>query len=147
VNAEQRGKIVAFERVLNQFILINPTTPLQDAVAFHHVCLNPGLGVTKLGTASGVPKATASRHVKALAGVGPGAHIPALVTRGTGRDERTKALLLTEEGQRVLDQIVGGAGQEGVHVAVPKKNCPRSRRSSNGGRLANWLAAHYLLTG
>jgi DNA-binding MarR family transcriptional regulator len=56
--------------------------------------------------ATGIHLATTSRHVQALAGKGRGAHKPALVASGFGKDDRTKAIYLTDAGRSLLGAVL-----------------------------------------
>ncbi len=88
----------------------DPQMPMTKALAFLHIAAAPGLGVTQLAKVSGTTIASASRHVQALARAVAPEGSPLVVT-GYGRDARTKALLLTEEGRRLANRVTETLGK------------------------------------
>lgn len=104
MDAQERKRIAQLIRVLEHFKESNSTIPLQQVITFLHVARMPGIGVTEVARTSQTHPASSSRHVRALRGQG-GAK-PALVVAGYGKDERTKPLLLTDEGRCLVNTIL-----------------------------------------
>ena len=93
-------------RILDAMRGSSPNMPIQHAVTFLHIALKPGLAVTELARAMQTHLATTSRHVRALAGLGPGSHAPALVASDFGKDARTKTVVLTGAGQSLTGTVL-----------------------------------------
>lgn len=90
--------------VLDQLKAFNPEMPLQHAVAFLHISVQPGVNITELAQIQQTSLQSASRHAHALAGAGK-TQRGGLVAVGFGIDGRTKAILLTDEGRRLSNAV------------------------------------------
>jgi DNA-binding MarR family transcriptional regulator len=97
----------------------NSTIPLQQVITFLHVALEPGIGITEVACKSQTHIASTSRHARVLRG--RGGRKPALVVTGFGKDERTKPLLLTDEGRRLVNSILGVANTKAVEATQGDK--------------------------
>lgn len=101
---QDRVRVKQLIQLLDDLKASDPHMPVTKAVAFLHVAAAPGMGVTQLARVAGTTVASASRHVQALGRpVSPGG-VPLVVT-GYGVDARTKALLLTDEGRRLVNRV------------------------------------------
>ena len=72
MNRDERIRVSQLVRILDSLKSSSPTMPLQHAISFLHIALEPGLSISELARTTLIPLASASRHVKALAGSGPG---------------------------------------------------------------------------
>jgi DNA-binding MarR family transcriptional regulator len=128
MNREDRIKVSQLASILELIKAFNKAAPLQHAVSFLHIALNPGLAVSELATATGTHLSTASRHVRALAGLDQGCYSPPLVASGFGRDDRTKAIHLTHDGQKVIASVLllfnGSASAPGIEPKTLKGREP-----------------------
>ena len=106
MNKDERIRVSQLVRNLDALKQTSPAMPLQHAVSFLHVALEPGLSITALAKSTGFTVASSSRHVRALAGLGPGKHLPALLASDFGKDARTKAILLTDAGRSLLGTVL-----------------------------------------
>jgi DNA-binding MarR family transcriptional regulator len=104
MNRDERMRLVQLVHVLDILKAICPTMSIQHAVALLRVAIQPGLSVTQLAESSRVPLASTSRHVRALRMATP--KVPALVVSGFGKDDRTKAVLLTADGQHLVSKLL-----------------------------------------
>ncbi len=101
---QDRVRVKQLIQLLDELKAFDPHMPVVKAVAFLHIAAAPGMGVTQLANVSGTTVASASRHVQALGRqVSPGG--APLVVTGYGVDARTKALLLTEDGRRLINRV------------------------------------------
>jgi DNA-binding MarR family transcriptional regulator len=130
MNSGERIRVSLLVRNLDALKQTSPAMPLQHAVSFLHVALEPGLSVTALAKATGFTVASSSRHVRALAGLGSGKHTPALLASDFGKDARTKAILLTDAGRSllktVLDSLSGTPAISKPTVADKPEPCPNN---------------------
>lgn len=117
MNRDERIRVLQLAHVLDVLKISSPAMSLQHAISFLHITLEPGLSISELARAAQVPIASASRHVKALAGSGLGSHNPALVTSGFVEDERTKAILLTNASHSLLGTVLDSL--RGTPVSKP----------------------------
>jgi DNA-binding MarR family transcriptional regulator len=132
MNSDERIRVSQLAYILDALKISSPAMPLQHAISFLHITLEPGLSISELARAAQVPIASASRHVKALAGSGPGSHNPALVTSGFVKDERTKAILLTDAGRSLLGTVLDSLSG----TPVPKPDAAGSPAPCpNNGRM------------
>ncbi len=126
MNKVDRLRISQLARILDVLRGSSPSMPMQHAATFLYIALKPGLAVTELARAMQTHLATTSRHVRALAGLGPGSHAPALVALDFGKDARTKTAVLTEAGQSlmrtVLDLLSKSAPVFEISPAI-QRNC------------------------
>lgn len=104
MNRVERMRLVQLVHTLGLLKDICPTMSIQHAVALLRVAIQPGLSVTQLAESSGAPLASTSRHVKALREAAP--KVPALVVSGFGKDERTKAVFLTDDGRQLVGKLL-----------------------------------------
>lgn len=104
MNRQDRDHLQDLLRSLNQLKAFNPEMPLQHAVAFLQIAIQPGITITELAQATGSSFASASRHAQALGR--PSRQKEALVVTGFGKDGRTKALLLSCGGVRFANAVV-----------------------------------------
>jgi len=102
---QDRIRVSQLIQLLDDLKATDPHKPLTRAALFLHIAAAPGLAVTQLAKASDTTIASASRHVKAL-GLGGASGGSPLVVTGYGKDARTKALLLTEEGRRMVNRVM-----------------------------------------
>jgi DNA-binding MarR family transcriptional regulator len=131
MNSDERIRVSQLARILDVLKISSPAMPLQHAISFLHITLEPGLSISELARAAQVPIASASRHVKALAGSGPGSHNPALVTSGFVKDERTKAILLTDAGRSLLGTVLDSLSDTPISkpdAADSPAPCPNNGR-------------------
>lgn len=119
-------------RILDAMRGSSPNMPIQHAVTFLHIALKPGLAVTELARAMQTHLATTSRHVRALAGLGPGSHVPALVASDFGKDARTKAVVLTEAGQSLMGIVLDRLSGMSLASEATSENSPRAVRGREG---------------
>lgn len=117
MNSDERIRVTQLARNLDALKQTSPAMPLQHAVSFLHVALEPGLSITALAKSTGFTVASSSRHVRALAGLGPGGHKPALLASDFGKDARTKAILLTDAGRSLLRTVLDSLS--GTPVSKP----------------------------
>lgn len=131
MDAQERKRIGSLIEILELFKERNSTIPLQQVITFLHVARTPGIGVTDVARASQTHIASTSRHVQALKGQ-RGA-TPPLVVSAYGKDERTKPLLLTEDGRHLLIAVlaVSDVGPNAVGSVSNIKGVPVQRRYSN----------------
>ncbi|WP_341916345.1 MarR family winged helix-turn-helix transcriptional regulator [Polaromonas sp. YR568] len=104
MNRQDRAQLQQLIRVLDKLKGSNPDMPLQHAVAFLHIAVQPGMNITDLSEVSQTTLQSASRHVQALGKLGKEKKM--LVAAGFGRDGRTKALLLTDGGRSLANEVV-----------------------------------------
>lgn len=115
MNQQDRERLRRLIGVLDQLKAFNPEMPLQHAVAFLHISVQPGLHITGLADVQQTSLQSASRHAHALAGAGR-AKRGGLVAVGFGIDGRTKALLLTDEGRRLSNAVAAAMVNAGPHA-------------------------------
>ena len=72
MNRDERVRVSQLARILDMLKISSPSMPLQQAIFFLRITLELGLSISEFARAAQVPIASASRHVKALAGSGPG---------------------------------------------------------------------------
>jgi DNA-binding MarR family transcriptional regulator len=104
MNRDERMRLVQLIHLLDLLKHNYPAMSLQHAIALLRVAIQPGLSVTQLAASSRAPLASTSRHVKALRVTTPKA--PALVVSGFGKDDRTKAVHLSDDGQRLVSKLL-----------------------------------------
>lgn len=104
MHQQDRLRVKQLIQLLDDLKASDPHMPVTKALAFLHIAAAPGLGVTELAKLSGTTVASASRHVQALARQATPQGSP-LVASGYGADARTKALLLTDEGRRLMGRV------------------------------------------
>lgn len=131
MNSDERIRVSQLVRNLDALKQSSPAMPLQHAVSFLHVALEPGLSVTALAQSTGFTVASSSRHVRALSGLGAGKHTPALLASDFGKDARTKAILLTDAGRSLLGTVLDSLS--GTPVSKPDAAdspapCPNTSR-------------------
>jgi len=107
---QDRIRVNQLIQLLDDLKATDPHMPVTRVALFLHIAATPGLAVTQLAKASETTIASASRHVKAL-GLGGTSGGPPLVVTGYGKDARTKALLLTEEGRRMVNRVTEALGR------------------------------------
>lgn len=131
MDAKERKRIGRLIQILELFKERNSTIPLQQVITFLRVARTPGIGVTEVAHASQTHIASASRHVQALRGQ-RGA-TPPLVAAAYGKDERTKPLLLTEDGRHLLSAVLATSDEAPIAVGPVSvvKGAPVQRRLSN----------------
>lgn len=89
---------------LEEFVAIYPDCTVRQVIAFLIVALNPGINVTQLSKRSGATLASTSRHYRAFSVEELGSK--GLVASGYS-DGRTKALLITDSGKRLIGTLAG----------------------------------------
>lgn len=104
MNRQDRSQLQQLIRVLDKLKSSNPDMPLQHAVAFLHIAVEPGMNITALSEASQTTLQSASRHVQALGKFGK--EKKTLVASGYGKDGRTKSLLLTDSGRSLANSVI-----------------------------------------
>lgn len=100
---------------LGEFIALHSDCTARQISAFLVVALNPGINVTELAKRYGVSLATSSRNYKAFGVEALGEK--GLVASGYA-DGRTKALLLTDNGRRMVRRL---AQRPVVATSCPKE--------------------------
>jgi DNA-binding MarR family transcriptional regulator len=125
MNRQERMRVNQLVHILGHLKGSSATIPLQHAVSFLHIALSPGQTLTQLAQTTHAHIGTASRHVKALSGIGHGSQQPPLVAYGFGKDGRTKALLLTDAGRRLLGAVHASlSAMSPASGAVPAEGLP-----------------------
>lgn len=119
MNKVDRVRVSQLVRILDALRGSSPNMPIQHAVTFLHIALKPGLAVTELARVTRTHLATTSRHIRALAGLGPGSHAPALVASDFGKDARTKAVVLTEAGQSLMGTVLDLLSKSPKRFQIP----------------------------
>ena len=104
MDKQRRRRIERLIQILELFKERNSTIPLQQVITFLQVARTPGMGVTDVARVSQTHIASASRHVRALRR--PRAEKSPLIAAAYGKDQRTKPLILTEEGHRLITTVL-----------------------------------------
>ena len=118
MNQTDRENIRKLIGILNLIRAFNPDMPLQHAVAFLHIAVQPGINITELAGVQQTLLQSASRHAHALAGARIAKRV-GLVAVGYGVDGRTKALLLTDEGRRLANGVAAAMASSNLSVTSP----------------------------
>lgn len=105
MHQQDRVRVKQLIYLLDDLKASDTNMPITHALAFLHVAVSPGLGITQLAKASGTTVGSASRHAQALGRPLGSGGVPLVVT-GYGVDSRTKSLLLTDEGRRLINRVV-----------------------------------------
>jgi DNA-binding MarR family transcriptional regulator len=126
INRDERMRLVQLVHMLDLLKGTYPTMSIQHAVALLRVAIQPGLSLTQLAESSGTPLASTSRHVKALRVANP--RVPALLVSGFGKDDRTKAVLLTDDGRCLVSKLL--TCLDGL---VPERSLPEEGEAQNFG--------------
>ncbi len=87
---------------LEEFVALYSDCTVRQVIAFLIVALNPGINITELSKRSGTTLASASRHYRAFGVEDLGEK--GLVASGYA-DGRTKALLITDNGKRLVGTL------------------------------------------
>jgi len=101
---QDRVRVTHLIHLMEDLKAADPHMPLTKALALLRIAATPGIGITELAKASGTSVASASRHIQSLGSAKTPGGAP-LVVSGYGRDARTKAVLLTEEGRRLVNRV------------------------------------------
>lgn len=124
MDEHQRKRIGHLIQILELFKERNSTIPLQQVITFLQVACAPGIGVTDVARISQTHLASASRHVKALRSQ-RGDKSP-LIAAVYGKDERTKPLILTEDGHQLITTVLAASFEvlTAFGSGIPPKDSP-----------------------
>jgi len=114
VEVNDRIEIQRLITRLEEFVSLQADCTVRQVIAFLVVTLNPGINITQLSQRCGTTLASASRHYRTFCVEELGEK--GLVFSGY-TDGRTKALLLTESGQRLVSTLA----RRGHLVCIPAK--------------------------
>lgn len=99
---DDRIELLRFIERLEEFVALNADCTARQVIAFLIVALNPGINVTQLSQRTGTTLSSASRHCRTFGFEEMGENC--LVVSGY-TDGRSKALLLTDRGIRLLGTL------------------------------------------
>ncbi len=114
MEVDDRIELQRLITLLEEFVALYSDCTVRQVIAFLIVALNPGINITQLSQRNGTTLASASRHYRAFCVEELG--VRGLVASGY-TDGRTKALLLTDNGKR----LVGTLTRRAHLVCIPAK--------------------------
>jgi hypothetical protein len=117
MGTDDRIELLRFIERLEEFVTLNADCTARQVIAFLVVAMNPGINVTQVSKRTGTTLSSASRHCRTFGYEEMGDKC--LVVSGY-TDGRSKALLITEHGMRLL----GSLARRPLITNNPKKETP-----------------------